>query len=330
MCCAGVTYSNVSPVVPGSAQKIFSNVFARHEFVLDELCCVRAQFNVSRIWIRHLEESRYSDIKSNQLLQMSHHFLEQKCNVKSKSLWLQRYCGPTRKLLFLGSNPSRCSLNPSSAAAGGRTAPLIVRSASYGCCSLDSHLDSFVFDIQWWMASRWWLPPQEEFNSGFNHRATDLVHTQGGIMWPRVYSSLLEFCFDNKNVRKSLLSKLLYMLLGLIWFILLKFACFAEPAGLNGEFCINWDRDVWKHQMNIWENQSETCLSWFKTLIFATAALMWRCALDKWKTKNIQSRRPCVDQNKIVLWWLSFRPQEAIIIIWQQRCITGSLKILPD
>lgn len=117
---ACVTHSNVSPVVPeGSGHKFLFfpthnyNLCFCYSFVLDEPCCVCVQVNVSSIWIRHLEESRCSDIKSNQLLQMSHRFLEQKRNVKSKSLWLRRSCGPARKLLFLG------SLNPSSTAPPG-------------------------------------------------------------------------------------------------------------------------------------------------------------------------------------------------------------------
>lgn len=127
--------------------------------------------------------------KATSFSSVSHRFLEQKCNVKSKSLWLQHYCGPARKLLFLGFNPSRRSLNPSPAAAGGRTALLIVCSASYGCCSLDSHLDSLTSAVS-----------QEQLRDVYHLRRSSTLRLTTG---PQIWFTLKERSCGPTSVRSE-------------------------------------------------------------------------------------------------------------------------------
>lgn len=186
-------------------------------------CCVSVRLNVSSVWIRHLEESRCSDIKSNQPLQVSHRFLEQKCNVKSKSLWSRRYGGPTRKLLFLGLNPSCRSLNCSR------------RQNAAAHCSLGlPRLLQFGLTLGLFCL-------RQSVKNGFRsapHSRRDHVAL------PLLDQSLLLYTL--LALAKEL-SDLFFQNL-LVWQNLL---------GEMGTFCINWDRDVWKHQMNNWEKQPD-------------------------------------------------------------------------
>lgn len=140
-----------------------------------------------------------------------------------------------------------------------------------------------------------------------------------------------EFRFGNKISSQWAFLHVVGSSKRMMCFVLLKSACFAELAGLNGEFCINYDRDVWKHQMNILEKQSETWLSWFQTQSLqlwceAVLFLIGNPHKENTRCSRCRARGPRVDEErKKVLWWLSCRPHEAIII-----CLTVQLSDSKD